>query len=91
LERFNLYGGLIAENDTQATAREILVNGMLNAERAGYPIIAHVYDEMIAEVPRGFGSVKEFEQIICRLPESGWANGLPLSASGWRGKRYRKD
>lgn len=87
--RYGLYGGLIQENNTQATARDLLVNGMFRAEAAGYPIIAHVYDEIIAEVPRGFGDLTEFEREICVLPE--WAAGLPLTASGWRGKRYRKD
>lgn len=84
-----LYGGLAAENNTQGTARDLLVNGMFRAEAAGYPIIAHVYDEIIAEVPRGFGDLAEFEREICVLPD--WAEGLPLTAGGWRGKRYRKD
>lgn len=88
-ERSALYGGLIAENNTQATARDLLVNGMWKAEEAGYPIIATVYDEIIAEVPRGFGDLKEFERLICELPA--WAAGLPLTSGGWRGKRYRKD
>lgn len=88
-ERFNLYGGLLAENDTQAIARDLLVNGMFKAEAAGYPVIAHVYDEIITEVPKGFGDVAEFERLICELPD--WAEGLPLSASGWRAKRYKKD
>jgi len=88
-ERFALYGGLLAENNTQATARDLLVNGMLKAEASGYPIIAHVYDEILCEVPAGYGDVAEFERLICELPE--WAAGLPLQASGWRGKRYRKD
>ena len=87
--RSKLYGGLIAENNTQATARDLLVNGMWKAERAGYEIIAHVYDEIICEVPQGFGNMAEFERLICELPE--WAAGMPLTAGGWRGKRYRKD
>ena len=88
-ERSALYSGLIVENLTQATARDILVNGMFRAEAAGYPIIATVYDEIISEVPRSFGSVEDFEREICVLPA--WAEGLPLTAGGWRGKRYRKD
>lgn len=82
-------GPIIVSNCTQAVARDILVNGMLKADEAGYEIIAHVYDEILTEVPKGFGSVAEFERLICELPA--WAAGLPLTASGWRGKRYRKD
>ena len=88
-ERFALYGGLAFENIVQAIARDLLANGIKKAEAAGYPVIAHVHDEIITEVPRGFGDVKEFEALICELPD--WAAGLPLTASGWRGKRYRKD
>lgn len=88
MRREFLYGGIIAENDTQAVARDILVNGMWKAEGAGYPIVATVYDEMIAEVPRGWGDLAAFEKLICELPP--WAAGLPLTAGGWRGKRYRK-
>ena len=87
-ERFGLYGGLAMENCTQAAARDLLVNGMLKAEAAGYPVIATVYDEIITEVPRGFGDVGEFERLICELPA--WADGLPLTASGFRSKRYKK-
>lgn len=88
-ERFALYGGLAQENNTQATARDLLVNGMWKAERAGYPVIATVYDEIICERPRGQADIRAFEKLICELPA--WAAGLPLTAGGWIGKRYRKD
>lgn len=87
--RYGLYGGLLAENNTQAIARDILVNGMFKAEAASYPIIATVYDEIIAERPRGEADIAAFERTICELPA--WADGLPLTAGGWVGKRYRKD
>ena len=87
--RTALYGGLLCENNTQGTARDVLVNGMFKAEAAGYPIILTVYDEIIAEVPRGFGDLRQFERLICELPA--WAEGLPVAAGGFRAKRYKKD
>jgi DNA polymerase len=86
--RFALYDGLASENVTQAVARDILVNGMFNVERAGYPVVLHVYDEAVAEVPRDFGSVEEFERLMLDLPE--WCLDMPLAAHGWRNKRYHK-
>ena len=62
---------------------------MFKAEAAGYPIVFTVSDEIVTEVPRGWGDVGEFEKLICELPA--WATGMPLTAGGWRGKRYRKD
>lgn len=88
-ERFGLYGGLAFQNAVQAIARDLLVNGMRKAEGAGYPVIGHVYDEMICEVPVGFGDLAAFEKLICELPD--WAQGLPLTAGGFRAKRYKKD
>lgn len=87
-ERSSLYGGLLLENVVQGIARDLLCEGIRKSEAAGYPVIGHVHDEIITEVPRGWGDVHEFERLICELPD--WAAGLPLVAEGWRGKRYRK-
>jgi len=88
--RMETYGAKLTENIVQATARDIQVYGLLALERAGYPIVLHVYDEDVAEVPEGTGSIEEFEQIMSTMPA--WAAGWPIKASGgWRGKRYRKD
>lgn len=87
--RSDTYGGRLVENMVQAIARDLLADAMLNVEAAGYPIVLHVHDEIVSEVPIGFGSIKEYEEIMARSPE--WAKDWPVRASGgWRGRRYRK-
>jgi DNA polymerase len=84
------FGGRLTENVVQATARDILMFAMLNLEKAGYPIVLHVHDEIVAEIKKDFGSIQEFEKIMSTLPS--WANGWPIKAAGgWRGHRFRKD
>ena len=82
------YGGRWVENAVSGFCRDLLANAMLNLEAAGYPIVLSVHDEVVAEVPEGFGSVSEFEEIMCWLPD--WAEGLPVKAEGWRAKRFQK-
>jgi len=78
----------IVSNCCLGIERDILVNGMRHCEAAGYPITLHNYDESVAEVERGFGSVEEMERLMLDLP--GWAAGLPLTGHGFRAKRYAK-
>ena len=82
-------GPFIVHNCNQAQCRDIQWHGVKNLEKRGYPIVLHVYDEDVAEVPEGFGSVEELEAIMEELPP--WAADWPIKANGgWRGKRYRK-
>lgn len=83
------YSGRVAENCVQAIAHDIQRFGILALEAAGYPIILHVYDENVGEVPIGWGSLEEFERVMATMPP--WAADWPIRASGgWRGRRYRK-
>ncbi|ORE90236.1 DNA-directed DNA polymerase [Stappia sp. 22II-S9-Z10] len=82
------YGGLLAENCTQAVARDILAHAMPLVEAAGYPLVMHVHDELVVEVPKDFGSVDDVCKVMCQLPA--WADGCPVVAAGWRAERYKK-
>ena len=84
------YGGKLAENITQAVARDFLVHGMLEAEKQGYEVVFHVHDELIAEVPdTDEYSAETLSSIMADVPS--WAPGIPLAAEGFETYRYRKE
>jgi DNA polymerase len=82
------YGGSLMENVVQATARDLLSSAMQHLEAAGYRIVLHIHDEIVAEVPLDFGSVDEFKRLMTMLPD--WADGLPLAAKVRNGQRFAK-
>jgi DNA polymerase len=86
--RISTYGGCLAENATQATARDILADAMPRLEAAGYPIVLTVHDEAVAEVPNGHGSLDEMISIMGENPV--WADGLPIAVAGFEAERYGK-
>jgi DNA polymerase len=83
-----IWGGLAVENVVQATARDLMAGAMMRLENSGYPVIMSVHDEIICEVPEGYGSLDEMIEIMTTPPT--WANGCPIAAEGKEGPRYRK-
>jgi DNA polymerase bacteriophage-type len=89
-ERLKTYGGKLAENVTQAVARDVMASGMIAAEPAGYRIVLSVHDELICEaddVPEA--RAEYLAGFMSR--NAPWAEGLPLAAAGFETYRYRKD
>jgi hypothetical protein len=80
--------GTFVENAVQATARDLLAAALVRLEAAGFPIIAHVHDEAIAEIPEGVDRQAEFLAIMTQAPP--WADGLPIAGKAWCGKRFVK-
>ena len=83
------FGGKLAENATQAIARDILAHALLMLEKSGYPVVFHVHDEAVIEMPIGQGSLEEACRLMAITPD--WAKDLPLRADGYECAYYRKD
>jgi DNA polymerase len=81
--------GTFTENVVQAVSRDLLAAAMQRLEAAGYTIVLHVHDEVVAEVAEDFGTPEEFARIMVELPM--WATGLPLVAKSSRRKRYARE
>lgn len=87
--RIESYGPKLVENIVQATARDCLAVAIDRLERAGFPVVFHVHDEVICEVPIGVSSAKEISEIMSQ--PIAWADGLLLKADAYECEYYRKD
>ncbi len=79
---FPLWGGILTENMSQGLARDIFSDMMLRVDAAGYPVILHVHDEMVCEVPEA-----EAESALAKIMEimsipPMWIPDIPVAAEG---------
>ena len=84
-----LWGGLVAENASQALARDIFSDMMLRVAAAGHRIVFHVHDELVVQANENDAEevYKDIVQMMSKPPE--WID-LPLDAEGSIIQRYEK-
>lgn len=87
--RESTYGGKLIENIVQGIARDVMMEGIWNAEQFNYLPLGTVHDELIALRKKGTTDVKFLEKTVCEIPR--WGRGIPLAAKGFVTIRYRKD
>jgi len=85
------YGGKLSENIIQAIARDLLADGMRRLDAAGFDIVMHVHDEVVADIPNESTDFVVSE--MCRIlgEPVKWAQGLGTPAEGFTTKYYKKD
>ena len=83
------YGGKLAENITQAVARDCLFYTLEQLTAAGYRIVFDVHDEVVLEAPAGIANLDHVVEIMSQ--PAPWAEGLPLDAAGWVDGYFKKD
>jgi len=82
------FGGLLVENYTQALTRDILRDGLIALDDAGFKIPGHVHDEAIVEGDLTESDLEQQADLMCK--SSPWATGFPIKSEGFLSKRYRK-
>ena len=84
------WGGKLAENCVQAAANDLLRHALRECESVNLPVIGHVHDELLCEVPRE--TADDFERALERvmMDRPSWASDIPLSVETWSGDRYGK-
>ena len=86
--RKSIYGGLLAENCCQATARDVFGEIVIElAEKAGIDVLFTAHDEAVNEVDTCI-TKKDVEHIMSQCPE--WMQGLPVSTEVVESQCYLK-
>lgn len=81
-----IYGGLLTEHVTSATARDLLTFSMYNLEQAGFDMLTTIHDEAWGSAAPGKEEL--FQSTMCTLPY--WCEDLEITADLKCGVRYLK-
>lgn len=88
--RRSLYGGILTENISQATCRDLLASAMIELDRQGGKIVMHVHDECVIEADHyeALFTLRRMMLVMSTPPQ--WADGFPLAVEGYVGEHYTK-
>jgi DNA polymerase len=83
--RFFAWYGILVENVVQAIARDLMAHAMWHLDKLdGIDLLFSVHDEIVVEMDEDDG--RDIGAAMCVLPV--WAEGLPIAAESFRGRRY---
>jgi hypothetical protein len=90
LARTKIYGGLLAENLSQALARDIFCYHLVTLYQRGFDVCLHTHDEIACYVPAGSaeGYQYEIEQVMQTSPP--WLKNVPISCESCISSYYKK-
>ena len=77
-KRVRYWGSKLCENLIQGTARDVMADMVLKIEAAGIPVVLHVHDEIVCEVPRETAErdLATVREIMSTAPD--WLPQLPV-------------
>lgn len=90
-KRISTHPGKLTENVDQAIARDILANGLIEADRRGIDIRLHVHDQILGLARKDEADEKLALLIDCMSKPPAWAPDLPLKTAGFTSKVFMKD
>lgn len=82
------WGGLLVENCTQAICRDVLRDGWIALNRAGYRVLWSVHDEFIIELPEDETEEGPEKAILENIEP--WAQFIPLAVESKLTPHYTK-
>jgi hypothetical protein len=85
--RIKLYGAKLVENETQATAADLMAHGAIVAEKRGMAPFALIHDQGLSERFSG-KTADDYAEALADLPS--WARGLPIRVEAKVTPFYRK-
>jgi len=89
--KYYLYGGKLAENVVQASARDVFGEGLLRLEDAGFPVLFSIHDAAITLIKNdGQAEERLAEMHRLQLVVPDWATGLPVATEGRLCDRFEK-